>query len=107
MSNRTPHNNDSQSSKNDKEDLLLRLALTERKLSLATQKLEARNQKLSAIYRLSETIGSEHQINRLCEKTVEEIRRTLGAGTVSILLRDHHTGDLVTAASTGRAGESL
>ncbi|MDH4162329.1 MAG: HD domain-containing protein [Nitrospirota bacterium] len=107
MSHRSSHNNAQSPSRGEKEDLLLRLALTERKLSLTTQKLEARNQELSAIYRLSETIGSEHHINRLCEKTVEEIQHTLGAGTVSILLRDHHTGDLVTAATTGRSGESL
>lgn len=84
-----------------KDDLLLRLALAERKLSLASQKLESRNQEIAAIYRLSETIGSERHINRLCEKTAEEIRHTFGAATVCIMLRDEHTGDLVTAASTG------
>jgi putative nucleotidyltransferase with HDIG domain len=89
------------SAKREKDDLLLRLALAERKLSLTAQKLEARNQEISAIYRLSETVGSERHINNLCEKTAEEIRRTLGVATVCILLRDEHTGDLVTAASTG------
>ncbi len=87
--------------KSEKEDLLLRLALTERKLSLATQKLASRNQELAAIHRLSETIGSERQINRLCEKTVEEICRTLGATAVCILIREEVSGDLVTAACTG------
>jgi putative nucleotidyltransferase with HDIG domain len=86
----------------EREDLLLRLALTERKLSLAMQKLEARNLELSAIQRLAETIGSERQINRLCEKTADEISRTLGAAAVTILLRDEVTGDLVTAASSDK-----
>ena len=87
-------------SKSQTDDLLLRLALTERKLSLATRKLEARNRELSAIQHLAETIGSERQINRLCEKTADEICRTLGASSVSILLRDEFTGDLVTTASS-------
>ena len=82
------------------DDLLLRLALTERKLSIATQKLDARNRELSAIHRLSSTIGSERQINRLCEKTAEEVCRTIGASSVTILLRDEVTGDLVTTASS-------
>lgn len=85
----------------ERDDLLLRVALAERKLSLATQKLQSRNQELAAIQRLSETIGSERQINSLCEKTANEVCRTLGATTVCILLRDEHTGDLVTSASTG------
>ncbi len=87
-------------STDQKDDLLLRLALTEHKLSLMSQKLEARNRELSAIQRLAETIGSERQINRLCENTANEISRTLGAGTVYILLRDEATGDLVTTASS-------
>lgn len=85
----------------DKDELLLRLALAQRKLSVASQKLEARNQELSAIHRLSETVGSERQINRICEKTAEEICRTLRVAMVSIMLYDEHTGDLVTAASIG------
>lgn len=85
----------------EQEGLLLRLALAERKLSLATHKLTARNQEIAAIYRLSATIGNERHINRLCEKTVEEVRRTLGAATVTILLCEEHSGDLVTAASSG------
>jgi len=80
-------------------DLLLHLAMTERKLSLTSRKLEARNRELASIYRLSETIGSERQINRLCERTAEEICRTLSVETVCILLLDEHTGDLVTATS--------
>lgn len=83
---------------------MLRLALAERKLSLTAQKLEARNRELSAIYRLSETIGSERHINRLCDKTAEEICRTLGVASVRILLRDEHTSDLVTAACNGTNG---
>lgn len=82
------------------DDILLRLALTERKLSLANQKLQARTQELSAIYRLLETIGNERHINRLCQKTAEEIGRTLGVRTVSILLHDEASGDLVSAACT-------
>lgn len=85
----------------EKDDLLLRLALAERKLSLTAHKLEARNQELAAIYRLSETIGSERHTNRLSEQTAVEIRRTLEVETVCVLLRDEHTGDLITAASAG------
>ena len=85
------------------QDLLLRLALTERKLSLALRKLDTRTQELSAIQRLSETIGNERQINRLCEKTAEEISRTLRAANVCILLLDEATGDLV--ATTTLCGE--
>lgn len=88
-------------SRDEREELLLRLALTERKLSLAVQKLDTRTQELAAIQRLSSTIGNEHQINRLCDKTVDEICRTLGAQSVLILLRDEFTGDLVTMASHG------
>jgi putative nucleotidyltransferase with HDIG domain len=85
----------------EKDELLLRLALAERKLSLTAHKLEARNQELAAIYRLSETIGSERHTNRLSEQTAVEICRTLGVKTVCILLLDEHTGDLITAAITG------
>jgi putative nucleotidyltransferase with HDIG domain len=108
MSNRNPANSSPPPEKKDEENLLLLLALAERKQSLTAQKLEARNREISAIYRLSETIGSERQVNRLCEETAEEIRRTLGAATVRFLLQDEHTGDLVTAASTGttRSGVS-
>ncbi len=88
-------------SRDERDDLLLRVALAERKLSIATRKIQARNQELAAIHRLSETIGSERQIDRLCERTVEEVTRTLGASRVSILLRDEPTGDLVAAASSG------
>lgn len=100
MPNRTQNNSQPSPSKSEKDDLLLRLALTERKLSLTAQKLEARNKELAAIHRLSETIGSERHINRLCEKTAVEICHTLGATTVCILLYDEHSGDLVAAAST-------
>jgi putative nucleotidyltransferase with HDIG domain len=96
-------NNDPSRSGEEKNDLLLRLALAERKLSLTTQKLEARNQELSAICRLSETMGSERQINRLCERTAEEICRALGVATACILLRDEYSGDLVTTACSGSA----
>lgn len=101
MSNKSQNPSPQSPAKKEKDDLLLRLALAERKLSIASQKLDARNQELAAIYRLSETIGSERHTSRLCEKTAEEICRTLGATTVCIMLRDEHTGDLVTAASTG------
>ncbi len=101
MTPRNPHSAKQELFKSDQEELLLRLALAERKLSVATHKLEARNQELSAIYRLSSTIGNERHISSLCEKTVEEVRRTLGAATVCILLREEITGDLVTAAATG------
>ncbi len=87
----------------EKEDLLLRLALTERKLALATQKLGTRNQELEAIHRLAEAIGNERHINRLCERTAEEICRTLGATTACILLLDEPSGDLITAACAGTA----
>lgn len=100
MSDRNQHTDHQQLSWSETADLLLRLALTERKLSLAMQKLEARNMELSTIQRLAETIGNERQINRLCEKTAEEISRTLGAAAVTILLRDKVTGDLVTMASS-------
>ena len=99
MPNRNQDNNQQSLFKSEMDDLLLRLALTERKLALTTQKLEARNKELSAIYRLSETIGSERQINRLCERTAEEIRHTLNVETVCILLVDEQTGDLVTATA--------
>jgi len=85
----------------EKEDLLLRLAIAERKLALATQKLGVRNLELSSIHRLAEAIGNERQINRLCERTAEEICRTMGATTACILLLDELSGDLVTAACTG------
>ena len=97
MPNRTPTKTQS---KETADELLLRLALTERRLSQSSQKLDARNLELSAIYRLSETIGSERQIDRLCASTADEIRRTLGAATVCILLLDEISGDLVTTAST-------
>ncbi len=82
---------------------MLRLALAEQKLSLTTQKLEARNQELAAIYRLSETIGSERHTGRLSEQTAEQIRRTLRVETVCVLLRDEHTGELITTACAGGA----
>lgn len=88
-------------SMDQREDLLLRVALAERKLCLTAQKLQIRTQELSAIHRLSEAIGSERQIDRLCERTAEEICRTVGATSVCILLRDEHSGDLVTTACTG------
>ncbi|MEK6743399.1 MAG: HD domain-containing phosphohydrolase [Nitrospirota bacterium] len=99
MPNRNQNSSQPSPSKSEMDDLLLRLALTERKLSLTSQKLETRNKELSAIYRLSETIGSERQINRLCERTAEEIRRTLSVDTVCILLLDEQSGDLVTATA--------
>jgi putative nucleotidyltransferase with HDIG domain len=99
MQNRTQNSSQPSPSKSEKDILLLRLAVMERKLSLTTQKLEARNKELAAIYRLSETIGSERQINRLCERTAAEIRRTMSVGTVCILLLDEQSGDLVTATS--------
>ncbi len=95
-----PYNDQKTLTQGEKEDLLLRLAMTERKLSLAMQKLEARSKELASIQRLAETIGSERQINRLCENTANEICRTIGAGSVCILLRDELTGDLVTTASS-------
>jgi len=85
----------------ERDDLLLRVALAERKLSLTAHKLQLRTQELAAIHRLSETIGSERQIDRLCERTADEIRRTMGATAVGIMLRDEHSGDLVTTACTG------
>ncbi len=99
MPNRNHNDNQPSPSECEKASLLHRLAMTERKLSLATQKLAARNKELSAIFRLSETIGSERQINRLCERTAEEIRSALDVETVCILLLDEQTGDLVTATS--------
>jgi putative nucleotidyltransferase with HDIG domain len=99
MPNRTQNTSQPSPSKSEKDELLQRLDLTARKLSLTARKLEARNKELSAIYRLSDTIGSERQINRLCERTAEEIRRTLSVETVCILLLDEQTGDLITATS--------
>ncbi len=99
MPNRTQNTSQPSPSKSEKDELLQRLDLTARKLSLTARKLEARNKELSAIYRLSDTIGSERQINRLCERTAEEIRRTLSVETVCILLPDEQTGDLITATS--------
>jgi len=99
MTNRNQDSSQQPLFNSEMDDLRVRLASTERKLSLTTQKLEARNKELVAIYRLSDTIGSERQINRLCERTAEEIRRTLGVETVCILLLDEQTGDLVTATS--------
>ena len=87
----------------EKEELMLQLALTEQKLAAVTQKLEARDQELAALHRMSENIGTERHINRLCEKTVEEICLTFGATTVCVLLHDAHSGDLVAAASTPNA----
>jgi len=87
----------------EKEELFLQLALTEQKLAAVALKLEARDQELAALHRMSENIGNERHINRLCEKTVEEICLTFGATTVCVLLHDPHSGDLVTAASTGNA----
>lgn len=92
-------------SNNEREELLLRVALAERKASLLTQKLQARDRELAALHKLTETIGNERHINRLCEKTAEVIRTTLGATTVSILLLDEQTGDLVSAAA--HSGETL
>jgi putative nucleotidyltransferase with HDIG domain len=88
-------------SQKDKGDLLLRLALAERKLSLTSHKLEARNRELAAVYRLSETIGSERHTSRLSEQTALEISRTLGVETVCVLLRDEHAGSLISAAWIG------
>ena len=99
MLSRDPHIDLSPLPGSEQDNLLLRLALTERKLALALQKLDARNQELSAIQRLAETVGSERQINRLCENTANEICHTLGAAAVCILIRDDMTGDLVTMAS--------
>ena len=90
-------------SADEHQDLLLRLGLAERKLSLALQKLDTRTQELAAIQRLSETIGNERQINRLCERTAEEISRTMRAVNVCILLLDEASGDLV--ATTAQSGE--
>ncbi|MHB8846655.1 MAG: hypothetical protein ACYC7L_18125 [Nitrospirota bacterium] len=45
-------------SKAGQDDLAQKLALAEQKLALLSQKLETRDKELSAIYRLSETIGS-------------------------------------------------
>jgi putative nucleotidyltransferase with HDIG domain len=103
MSDRAQNTGNSAMSKDEREDLLLRIALTERKLVLTAQKLQIRTQELASIHRLSETIGSERQIDRLCEKTADEICRTLGSATVCILLLDEHSGELVSAAVTGSA----
>jgi putative nucleotidyltransferase with HDIG domain len=84
----------------EKDDLLLRLAFTERKLSLIEHKLESRNRELAAIYRLSETIGSERHTSRVTEQTAAEISRTLGVANVCVLLRDEQDGDLTVAAAT-------
>jgi putative nucleotidyltransferase with HDIG domain len=101
MQNRSKNITQPPCSEKEKDDLLLRLALAQRKLSLTAHKLEARNQELAAIYRLSETIGSERHTNRLCEQTAVEICRTLGVEIVRVLLRDEHSGDLVTTACIG------
>lgn len=101
MQNRTKNISQQSFSRKEKDDLLLRLALAERKLSLTAHKLEARNRELAAIYRLSETIGSERHTSRLSEQTAVEISRTLGVETVRVLLRDEYAGDLITAASIG------
>jgi putative nucleotidyltransferase with HDIG domain len=87
----------------EKEELFLQLALLEQKLAQVTQKLVERDQELAALHRMSEAIGSERHINRLCDKTVHEICLTFGATTVCVLLHDIHTGDLVAAASTSDA----
>jgi putative nucleotidyltransferase with HDIG domain len=110
MTNRTKNITPSSFTRKEKDDLLLRLALAERKLSLTANKLEARNQELAAIYRLSETIGSERHTGRLSEQTAEEIRRTLSVDTVCVLLRDEYSGELITAACGGPpepAGERI
>ncbi len=99
-------NNIQPPTKRGRVDLLLSLALAERKLSLTTQLLAARDHELSAIYRLSEAIGSERQINHLCKKTAEEICRTLGVQRVCIFRCDEHTGDLVVAADAGAIAEN-
>ncbi|MDA8099612.1 MAG: HD domain-containing protein [Nitrospiraceae bacterium] len=101
MDNFTESQSEPTLNRDDAGSLLLRLALAEHKLSLTTQRLDARNQELAAIRRLSETVGNERQITRLCETTANEIAGTLGASSVAILLLDEHTGDLVTAAATG------
>lgn len=107
MANRTQQND--QPPPVDEQDLLLRLALSERKLSVALDKLDTCTQELNAIHRLSETIGCERQINRLCEKTAEEISRTMRASTVCVLLLDETSGDLVamSALRGGSRGEHL
>jgi putative nucleotidyltransferase with HDIG domain len=101
MSPKASNMNEPPVSQDERDDLLLRVALTERKLALTAQKLQIRTQELAAIHRLSETIGSERQIDRLCERTADEICRTIGAAAVCILLLEEHTGDLVTTASAG------
>jgi len=101
MPKRTKHEYESPLTQEQKDDLLLRLALTERKLAMAVQKLESRDRELDALYRLAEAIDNERHTGRIAEQTAAEIGRTLGIEDVCVMLRDEQDDSLTVTASTG------
>lgn len=83
------------------DELARRLEAAEQELALNVRELADTYEKLSAVYRFSETLGAEMRIETLCEKTAEEVRNTLEVECASVMLIDRETDELVTVASTG------
>ncbi len=90
----------------DRDRLIGRLGAVEKELALTVQELSDTYEELSAIYRFSETLGTEIHIDLLCEKIAEEVQNTLDVSNVSVMLVDQETGDLVTAAFKGNGTDA-
>lgn len=58
-------------------------------------------EELSLIYSLSSKLGSDLDINSICQQVVEEISKVLDAHTIIILLLDEMSGMLSVQSSTG------
>ena len=82
-----------------------KLTAVEQELELTARELTDTYEEISAIHRFSETLGAEVNIEILCERIAEEVRDTLEVSTVSIMLRDPDTGELVTTAYKGNRSD--
>jgi len=90
---------------NDVSDVTHKLTAVEQELILTVQELTDTYEEISAIHRFSETLGAEIKTEVLCDKIASEVRDTLEVSTVSIMLLDMESGDLITTAYQGHSSD--
>ncbi|HZV82940.1 MAG TPA: hypothetical protein VFF53_12310, partial [Geobacteraceae bacterium] len=64
-------------------------------------------EELSLIYSLSIKLGSELDINTICQQVVEEISRVLAVQTIAIMLLDEKSGTLSIQYCTGKDRQQM
>jgi putative nucleotidyltransferase with HDIG domain len=86
-------------------DSTRKLTALENELALTVQELANTYEELSAIYRFSESFGTENNLEVLCKKIAKELQETFETSNVSIMLIDPERRNLVMVANEGPHSE--